>query len=437
MDPSRGASIGEPRPATAVTAIVPIVVCLVILGAGFVLKGQCLDPWTEFHQYESLCYNDLQPLWSARGIADRTFPYIDGGLENGELTGGAIEYPVLTGVFMWASGAWAQTSNAYLVHSALLLAPAALLTAWLLSRLTLLRSLLWSAAPALALYAFHNWDLLVVAATVAGLYAWIKGRPVVAAIAFGIGGALKMYPLMFLAPVFLSLLAAGRRRTALLSGVAGIGVFAAVNLPFLVANFSGWWATYEFHRARGPNFDNIWSIRDWGPLSLPTLSPGQLNFVTALLTAAGIAVALRVGWLRTKRGRDYPVVEVCAALLVAFLLWNKVHSPQYTLWLLPFFVLVRIHIGWWIAYSIVDLATYVGTFRFFFDVCSANGCVVGQPTASQHLMNAGVGLRAGLLLALFFVFLRDKPVPYRSSEPVASHPGARLAEVGEGVVDNE
>jgi len=114
-----------------------------------------------------------------------------------------------------------------------------------------------------------------------------------------------------------------------------------------------------------------------------------------------------------------------------------VHSPQYTLWLLPFFVLVRIHIGWWIAYAAVDLAAYVGTFRFFFDVCSANGCVVGEPTAAQHLMNAGVFGRAGLLLALFFVFLREKSATGSPSEPVASHPSARLAPVGRGTADHD
>jgi len=435
MGASRGAAIAESRSAVTATVILPIVACLVTLGAGFVLKAQCLQPWTDFHQYESLCYNDIQPLWSARGIADRTFPYVNGALENDELTGGAIEYPVLTGLFMWTSGALAQTANEYLVHSAVLLAPAGLLVAWLLARLTLLRSLLWSAGPALALYAFHNWDLLVVAASVAGLYAWLKGRPVTAAIYFGIGGALKMYPLMFLAPVFLALLAAGRRRVALVTAGAGAGSFAVINLPFMAANFSGWWATYEFHRARGPNFDNIWNIRDWGPISLPTLSVDQLNFVTAVLTASFFVVALRIGWLHTKRGREFPVLEVCAALLTAFLLWNKVHSPQYALWLLPFFVLTRIHIGWWAAYMAVDLATYVGTFRFFFDVCSESGCVVGEPAAAQHLMNAGVFLRAGLLLALFFVFLRKNSAVTGPSEPVTSHPDARLAPVGEGAVD--
>jgi uncharacterized membrane protein len=338
---------------------------------------------------------------------------------------------------MWAGGALAETANEYLVHSAILLAPAGILVAWLLGRLSGRRALLWSAAPALALYAFHNWDLLVVAAAVAGLYMWLTNRPLAAAVLFGVGGALKMYPLMFVAPVFLALISEGRRRTALVTAGAGLGTFAAINLPFAVANYSGWWATYEFHRARGPNFDNIWSIRDLGPLSLPALTPDQLNLVTAVLTASFVAAALWIGWLKARSGRGFPVVAVCAAVLVAFLLWNKVHSPQYTLWLLPFFVLTRVHIGWWLAYTVVDLATYVGTFRFFFDVCSASGCAVGEPTAAQHLMNAGVGLRAGLLLALFFVFLREKSAAAHATEPVTSHPGARLAPVGEGANDRQ
>ena len=424
---------GSPR-ATA-SVLLPVAVCLGILAAGFALKGQCLAPWTDFHQYESLCYNDVQPLWSARGIDEHTFPYINGSLGEGDLTGGAIEYPVLTGLFMWAGGALAGSANQYLIHSALLLAPFGLLVALLLARISGLRSLLWSAAPALALYAFHNWDLLVVAAAVAGLYLWFNGRPVTAAAVFGVGGAFKMYPLLFVVPVVLALLARGERRSALLSAGAGAGTWAAINLPFAVANFDGWWATYEFHRARGPNFDNIWSIRDWGPISLPSLSVDQLNLVTAMLTAAFIGVALWIGWARARRGREYAFAHVCAALLVAFLLWNKVHSPQYTLWLLPFFVVTRINVGWWVAYAIVDLATYVGTFRFFFDVCSADGCVVGEPTAAQHLMNAGVFLRAGLLLALFVAFLREKSPDDASPRRIASHPGARLAPVGEGAID--
>jgi hypothetical protein len=84
-------------------------------------------------------------------------------------------------------------------------------------------------------------------------------------------------------------------------------------------------------------------------------------------------------------------------------------------------------VGWWIAYSLADLAVYVGTFRFFYDVCSTSGCAVGDLTWAQRLMNAGVFVRAGLLLALFFVFLRSRP----TGERLVSHPPPSVAAIGE------
>jgi uncharacterized membrane protein len=409
---------------------VPLVLaaCLVTLGGGFLLKAQCLQPWADWHQYESLCYNDLQPLWEPRGVAANIFPYVHGALEDGSLVDGAIEYPVATGVFMWFGGLFVDSSNEYLVVSALLLAPFGFVTAYLLTRMAGRRALLWAAAPALVLYAFHNWDLLVVAAAAAGLYWWWRGRPVVAAAFLGLGGALKFYPLFFLAPLALALAARGNRRAALASFGTGAGVFAAINLPFVIANFDGWWATFEFHRLRGPNFDNIWNITDFGPIAMPVLSPSELNLLTTVLTGAFFVLALWVGWKRrVDEPSGYPVFAVSAALLAAFLLFNKVHSPQYTLWILPFFVVTNVHIGWWVAYSAVDLAVYVGTFRFFFDVCSTNNCALGDPTWSQWLMNAGVVARAGLLLVLFFVFLRRRPL----GASVVSHPPDSVLLVGE------
>ena len=384
-----------------------LAVCALALAGAWLLKAQCLEPWQEYHQYSSLCYNDIQPLWTVRGIADRMFPYINGALVDGELQNGAIEYPVLTGVFMWASGAASNSSNEYLVHSSLLLAPFGLVIALWLARLRGARALMWAAAPAVVLYAFHNWDLLVVAAATLGVWFWAQERRRAAALCFGIGAALKLYPLLFLIPLVLHPATEGDRREAgKLLGI-GIGSLAAINLPFAVFNFEGWFATYEFHRLRGPNFDNIWALRDLGPLTLPALEPAALNVVTFVLTAAFFVVALVAGWRAFRRTGAWPYLDLCAALLCAFLLWNKVHSPQYTLWLLPFFVLVPVPVGWWIAYSIVDVAVYVGVFRFFYDACSTNLCqILAEPTVSQRVMTAAVGLRAGLLLVLFVVFLR-------------------------------
>jgi uncharacterized membrane protein len=416
------------RPAGPAAVPLALAVCAVAVVGGFALKAQCLTEWTDFVQYERLCYNDIQPLYGARAIDSDTFPYVHGSLHDGALVGGAIEYPVLTGVFMWAGGILVDDVDAYLVVSAAMLAPFAFVVAYLLARMRGPRALMWAAAPALVLYAFHNWDLLVVAAAAGGVFAWWRGHPLWAAALFGIGGALKAYPLLFLPALALERGFAGQRREAGGVLIAGIGTFALANLPFVMINPSGWWATFEFHRVRGPNFDNIWAIREFGPLSLPVFEPGTLNLVTGLLTGAFIAFAIGVGVARARRSGSFPFLAVAAACLVSFLLWNKVHSPQYALWILPFFALLPVHPGWWAAYSLVDLAVYVGVFRFFFDVCSADpSCAytLAEPSLAERLMEIGVFGRAALLVALFAVFLRAR------SDPVASHPPSMVAREGD------
>jgi uncharacterized membrane protein len=374
--------------------VVVLGVCALAVFFGYSLKAQCLEPW-DGRQYSSGCYNDIQALYHARGIADQTFPYIDGDLVDGELVKGAIEYPVLTGVFMWGSGLTVDHENEYLRLSAILLAPAAVVIAFLLFGLTGWRALMWSAAPALVLYSFHNWDLLVVLAAVAGIWAWARDRPGWAAVAFGIGGAFKMYPLFFLAPLILDRsFRRDWRGAAKVLGV-GAGTWIAINLPFAAANFDGWWATYEFHRIRLADFNSIWQ---WWT---PQWGADQLNLVTGGLTLGAFAIALGVGWWRARREGAYPVVQVCAAMLAAFLIFNKVHSPQYALWILPFFPLVRVHFLWWVAYAVVDLVVYVSIFRWFYDF-GYRHIEVGE---WKRWLIVGVWARAGLLLVLFALFL--------------------------------
>lgn len=415
--------------------------CALTLAGGYALKARCTTvPW-DGRQYARLCYNDLQPLYAQRGIQERVFPYVDGRLVDGELTGGAIEYPVLTGVFMWGGGLLATDGTSYLLVSSVLLAPFGLLVAYLLARMSGARALLWSAAPAIVLYAFHNWDLLVVAATVAGFWLWAKGRPAWAAALFGIGAALKMYPIFFLAPLFLERLHAAGWRSAVKTGAAGIGTWAVINLPFVLIDRTGWWTTYEFHRLRTADFNSIWiwglrsgeslrsALSDAGSIAFDA---SRLNLITGALTLASFLVALGVGWWRAQREGNYPMIQVCAALLAAFMLWNKVHSPQYALWLLPFFVLVGVHWLWWVAYSIVDLAVYVGIFRWFYDFALSGDAAAMTP--AKWALVWGVRGRGVLLLLLFAVFLMAKTVRIGSrteaQTTVVSHGSPSLIDVG-------
>jgi uncharacterized membrane protein len=411
------------RAQTVAPVVLTVVVCVVTLSAGWLLKSGCLGPW-DGRQYRRLCYNDVQPLYTGRHIDRHTFPYVHGRLVDGELRDGAIEYPVGTGLWMWATGYLATSSNMYLVASAVALVPFALLVAVLLARLAGPRALMWAAAPALSLYAFHNWDLLAVAASVGAFYAARRDRPVWAGALLGLGGALKLFPMLFLVPLALDRARRSRREVALVVLSAAV-VSVGVNLPFAAVNPEGWLATYRFHALRGADFNSIWQ---WG---WQALSPQTLNPLAAGLTVATCGVAVVAGLRRARREGTYPYLQVCGATLAAFLLWSKVHSPQYALWILPFFVLLEVPLLWWAAYSLVDLALYTAIFRWFYDL----EYVGVADTGARSVLIAGVWGRAALLAMLFVVFLRARVAATtgnRMHRPIVSHALSNVSSTGGG-----
>ncbi|XVV03787.1 hypothetical protein ACQPW3_41895 [Actinosynnema sp. CA-248983] len=163
-----------------------VLLCGVTLLLGFANKDRCTGP--EFDQwgrsepdYEErnkaeVCYSDIQHLWIGRDVDRHVFPYVHGSIDSkGVLIGGTVEYPVLTGLLIWAGAIFASTDAAFLLFSALLMAPFGLATAWLLGKLSRWRALLWAVGPPMVLYAFHNWDLPVVFCAVAAVYVVHRG----------------------------------------------------------------------------------------------------------------------------------------------------------------------------------------------------------------------------------------------------------------------
>lgn len=409
-----------------------VIVCSVTIALGFMLKGRCLGPaaFASGDQYRRLCYNDIQPLYGIRDVHTDTFPYI-----NAEFTGdfqyvnGGLEYPVLTGVFMWVAGLLVDDADSYLRVNALLMAPMALAGAYFLARMAGWRALLYAGAAPIVWYAFHNWDVPSVAATIAGLWAWHRGRPLWAAAWFGIGAALKLHPLVFIVPLaFEGLQVAGAKEAFKRLGV-GAGTTLLVNLPFMLINYDGWWGTYEFHRLRPPNPDSMFALLgsrfpDTAFFHMPTL-----NLTVAGLTLATFVVVLAYAWDKGRRERAYPFLQVCAAFLCAFMLWNKVFSPQYMLWLVPFFVVVNVSVLWWVAFVVVDAICYSSIFRWLYDASYLNQ----YDSVARDAMVGGIWARAALLLVLIVVFMRSRAAPDPASEGAGfflSHPPSKVREVG-------
>ncbi|MCU1587314.1 MAG: hypothetical protein JWN31_807, partial [Frankiales bacterium] len=341
--------------------LVVLLGCVAVMTlSGYLLKAQCIGHYNE-RRDSRLCSNDIQVLYSARGMRDHPFPYVNGDLKGGQLTGGAIEYPVLTGLFAWVPALLVDDDGGYLQLTALLLVPFSFLTVWLLSRMVRWRALIYALAPSLIWYSFHNWDLLVVCATVAACHAWWQQRYAWCGGWLAIGASLKFWPVFLVLPLLLDRLSAKDRWGAADAGVAFAGVLGAINLPFLAVSPRGWWAPYAFQQQRAADItaNSIWY---W---AFPDLSTAELNVLVPFLLLVGITVACALGWHRAKTDGAFPFLQVCGAILCLFMLTNKAHSPQYALWLLPFFCLIRLRWGWWASYLAFDAVMYVGLFRWY------------------------------------------------------------------------
>ncbi len=426
--------------------VVVVALCGITLVLGYINKDRCTGPQFdelgrsvpdyEKRRNQDVCYSDIQQLWIGRDIDRHVFPYVNGELtEDGKPIGGVVEYPVLTGVVIWASALFAHTDADFLLLSALVLAPFGLLTAWMLARLGRWRSLLWAIGPPLVLYAFHNWELPVVLCAVAAFYVVHRGwgkrgvdRPLVqrataAAVLLGLGFTFKVYPAIFVLPLMLYVLTGGREGRefagravervldwvgAVRIAFVAVGTAVAVNLPFMMLGFDGWRASFDFQLERKADLTTnsiwYWALR---PDSDPDNEPVQelIGLLSPTLMMVSFVVACAIGWVRYQKEGTYPWLPVSAAMLCGFLLLHKVHSPQYTLWLIPMFVLLRIRWGWIVAYLVADLAMGVGIFRWYYEIFNGGGQGdIYNGLAAQSVM-VGVWGRAALLVGLFCAFL--------------------------------
>ena len=438
-DPPGGAAGRTARPVGRGWLMLAALVLLtgVTLLLGYANKARCVGP--EFDaagrtqpDYQlrvdhDVCYSDIQELWLGRDVDKHVFPYLHGSITpDGKLVGGSVEYPVLTGLLIWAGAYFAHDDGQFLLYSALLMAPFGLLTGWMLGRMARWRALLWALGPPLVLYAFHNWDLPVVACAVGAVFAvhggraggrWaarpLVDRASVAAVLLGLGFALKLYPGAFVLPLALYVLTASRPGVRHWAGALRVCLLAAaiavlVNLPFAVAGYEGWRAAITFQQLRKVDLttNSIWY---WGyrPDSEPTNLAFQerMDVLSPSLVLASFALACAIGWWRWRRTGSYPWIGVSAAMLCGFLLLHKVHSPQYTLWLLPFFVLLAVPWGWVAAYLVADAVMGIGIFRWFY--AFDNGLDTGiQAGFAAQAVAIGVWGRAVLLVVLFVLFLR-------------------------------
>ncbi|OBG28720.1 glycosyltransferase family 87 protein [Mycobacterium sp. 852002-51057_SCH5723018] len=398
----RHALIGRTRVMTPVRVM--FLIALVFLALGWSTKAACLQStstgtgdqrvanWANQRAYYELCYSDTVALYGAELLNQGKFPYKSSWIETD--TSGApqtrydgqpavryMEYPVLTGVYQYVSMALAKTYTAlskvaplpvvaevvmFFDVAAFGLALAWLATVWATAGLSGRR--IWDAAlvgasPLVIFQIFTNFDALAAAFAMGGLLAWARRKPVLAGVLIGLGAAAKLFPLLLLGPMLVLAIRTGP--VAALGRTAGTAVatWLLVNLPVLVLFPRGWSEFFRLNTRRGDDMDSLYNVvksfTGWRGFD-PNLGfwepPTMLNAVVAVLFALCCAAIAYVAFTAPRRPR---VAQLAFLVVAAFLLTNKVWSPQFSLWLVPLAVLALPHRRILLAWMTIDALVWV------------------------------------------------------------------------------
>lgn len=408
--------MGERTGRTAVTAVLVVVATTAL---GWLPRHLCA-PY--------LCYTDVWTMWARRDLSEHPLPYVEGTwTAPADLGGGAVEYPVLSGTAMWLTALPVDSYLGFLLVSSVVAALLGAVVAWLLAGWVGRWAYLWSLSPFVLLYAPYNWDLYPVLTTVLGLAVVLRGpaawsprrRAAVAAVLFGVGCLFKLYPLIYVLPLacWLAVAVGGPLARRLRAAAGPFAVASAVvvlgNLPFALLGPEGWRGSLEFqsHRVISPDTMSIWfwwSAPFHGRWAIDGTALSVVTLVSGVVVLAVFAHAVVRG-LRSA-GPAFPLLNVAAAMTVAFVLLGKVSSPQYALWLLPFLVLLAVPWRLVVAYVVTDLSMFFLWFRIFDD------------RGAAPLLLVAVTANALVLARLYVVLLAAPP---RTGGPAADVPAVR------------
>jgi Glycosyltransferase family 87 len=377
----------------------------------FAEKSPCrAGAWNSYaSQFQRACYTDIYPLYYGEGLSAGKVPY----------TGHPVEYPVLIGGAMQAA-AWlvrnvsgAVRGREFFDVTVVLLAICAVAGVLATARAAgpkafrggsgrssppevhsrRAQALMVALSPALILSAFVNWDLIALAFTALGIAAWAARRGVWAGVLLGLGVATKFYPLVVFGPLLLLCLRAGRMREFTKTLAAGVIAWLAVDLPVMIAAPSGWARFYVFSKDRGADWGSIWYM--FQHFNVPVLGNPQLSALNKLSAVFFAVACAAIAVLALAAPRRPRLPQLCFLVLAAFLMTNKVWSPQYVVWLVPLAVLARPRLWPYLLWQLAEVAYFFGIWGYLIFVYAADG---NQVTGYQGI---STGWYFAALLARF------------------------------------
>lgn len=280
--------------------------------------------------------------------------------------------------------------------------------------------------PLFATLATERFDIAPAALCAVALALLVHGRPRSAFAVLGVGGALKLFPLLLVPIAGAWLLARSGPRVAGACAAIAVAVAVLICAPFMVASPDGFAEQFRFHLDRPVQIESspasvLLALGDprvtgltaedneFRSQGLDGTGEGTATAVFTLLLALSVAAFTALSY-RAVTSVDGLLLASLGAL-TAFVALGKVLSPQFLLWLAP--LVIAVGVRGRVAIAAAGGAAIYLTTALFPDH-------YGEMLRVETGTALAYGLRNVLLLAVLVSCLRALAAPARSRAPAVA-----------------
>jgi uncharacterized membrane protein len=310
---------------------IALIVTLVASVLSFGKFNHCRSSgWGSPDVYIHMCYSDISALYGAREVNTDQWPYAS--------SDNSVEYPVLTGVVMWATGLLIDDPNGYRPYfdlNILLIALLLFASVFILWRLKPEYVALFPIAPAVFGSLFINWDIYAVLFALLSLYFYKVQKLDLSALFMGVAISTKFYPGVILFGIALIFWNQKEITKLIRYLLVTFLAWVVINLPVALTNFDGWWRFFKLNIDRDSDLGSIW----YAAALLKWPQPNVNNVTIILFLIALMAIGVFYFAVAQSRSDFANLATVAFLTVAAFVTISKVYSPQYILWLTPLAVL--------------------------------------------------------------------------------------------------
>jgi uncharacterized membrane protein len=233
----------------------------------------------------------------------------------------------------------------------------------------------------------------------------LRRRDVWAGVFLGLGAAAKFFPGLLVLPLLIGRLRDRDPDGAIHLAWSAAATWLLVNVPFALVSFGSWSDFFRYNATRSPDYDSLWYIGCRTLTGRPYCTHVEQIGTASFFLFVGASVLL---WrLKATRHPAFPAWTFGFPLLVLFLLSNKVYSPQYGLWLLPWFAWTLPDLRIFAAFEVADVAVFVTRFAWFGHLDPTIGGWVDGVTWT--MFEIALLVRAATLVWALIAWVRREP----------------------------